>query len=55
MERCSDGVLDRGSVGLWERWDVGAMEYRPDEVNGRKGLGRSPGFSLGDCILPREV
>ncbi len=23
-----------------ERWGVRAMEYRPDEVNGPKGLGR---------------
>ena len=50
MECWTVGALDCGSVGTWER-----LEYRPDEVNGRKGLGRSPGFSLGDCILPREV
>jgi len=34
MERCSDGVLDCGSVGLWERWDVGALGRGSDWSTG---------------------
>jgi hypothetical protein len=40
--------LDCGSLG--------AVEYRPEEVNGSKGLGSlAQASSLGDCILRREV
>jgi hypothetical protein len=43
MEAWSVGVLEYWtgrSDGALERWTVGAVEYRPEEVNGPKGLGR---------------